>query len=549
MRFWSHCLSISLALFASTALTAAPPTAVPPNAVQQAMYFRSQAADASNCKPTIRKGRVDWGAIGNPASQCPDAYAWVSFAQAIEGQFWTWATDQTLWPAKPKALCGPGQSGPDCCDPAKVLPDKPVQGAPDPACPYYPPDWSQAPELSTTTARLVSSHNFGFLRKLDPARILREEEAEIVFRNKSFVRYTLNHNLYTKEGLGARFTALSNWIGANAPYRNEALLVSYPGDAVMFKADFISEKLMRENKLIQDIPGSAIPNNPKHPYITIVVDAEVGKSTQFKPGRYYLLAITAASKALPGWHWYAIEHVANPGRCDYNGCNDSFGYLAERTTPAGQRVRQNFIPPHTQVAFEAVSGSGEAPEVVFLLGKKYPPETTGEAITPPLADMLKALGIGTGSVARKGDLPTVQDGAWMSYRLKGSQTEFVGVDGMEYNLGASITEGGFVSSASCMTCHSQAGPNATGNPGLGAVGSQPRLSDFGYNLTVYGPPDLGWFYSFGSTQLLSQQTDFVWGMLNAQCVNPQLVNGQPTGNCLSYQVAAPKAVVDNFSSP
>jgi hypothetical protein len=428
----------------------------------------------------------------------------------------------------------------------------PLRGKPDLGCPYYPTDWTNAPALSTITARLVSSHNFGFLKTLDPARILRQEEAEIVFRNRAFVKYSFEQNLYSKEGLGARFIAASNWTQANAPFRNRDLAISYPSDAVMFKADFISEKLMRESGLIRDIPGSNIPNNPENPYITLFIDADVGRSPDFKPGRYYLLAITAASKALPAWHWYAIEHVGNPGRCDFNGCNDSFGFTALGRSPSGKELRQNYIPPHTQVAFTSTSrppGGGPlqvSDEVIFDPGKTYLPKETGEQMTPELERLFREMGIGNGKSTPSGNRPTHEDPAWKSYRLKGTQVEFVTTEGMEINVGASITEGGFVNSASCMTCHSQAGPNATGNPGLAGVGSQPRLNDFGYNQTVYGPPDLGWFYSYGTPNLIALQSDFAWGMLNANCVNPQLLKGQPTGNCANYQVAAPRAVVENL---
>ncbi len=532
-----------LPLLAAPAIsTAADTPAVPPNGVQEAMYFRSAPQDAPECKPSFANGRVDWGSVANPAATCPDAFGWVSFLQAIDQGFWTWATDQTLWPSKPKPICAEGSSGPDCCDPQAMAQTPPYQGKPDPACPYFPPDWTDAPELSSTTARLTRSHQFGFLRSIDPARILRQEEAEIVFRNRSFVRYTFEQNLYTKEGLGARFTAASNWTAANAPYRNRALQVSYPSDAVMFKADFISEKLMRENGLIRDIPGNPVPNNPEAPYISLMVDAQVGGNSDFKPGRYYLLAITAASKALPGWHWYAIEHVANPGRCDYNGCNDSFGFTALARSPSGAEIRQNFIAPHTAAAFDSTTPGGTSAEVIFDLGKPYSAAETGEEPTALLAALMKSMGIGQGRQLGTGNDPTEEDPAWNSYRLKGTQIDFVTAEGMEINLGASITEGGFVSSASCMTCHSQAGPNATGNPGLPGVGAQPRLSDIGYGQTVFGPPDLGWFYSYGTPQLISLQTDFVWGMLNASCAKPD----GSTGNCAIYEVAAPKAVAENF---
>jgi hypothetical protein len=34
-----------------------------------------------------------------------------------------------------------------------------------------------------------------------------------------------------------------------------------------------------------------------------------------------------SSKDIPNWIWATFEHVGNPGRCDYTGCNDSYGEL------------------------------------------------------------------------------------------------------------------------------------------------------------------------------------------------------------------------------
>ena len=38
--------------------------------------------------------------------------------------------------------------------------------------------------------------------------------------------------------------------------------------------------------------------------------------------------------ALPNWHWYAFEHVNNLGRCDFTGCNDSYGFKKTVSIPA-----------------------------------------------------------------------------------------------------------------------------------------------------------------------------------------------------------------------
>lgn len=62
--------------------------------------------------------------------------------------------------------------------------------------------------------------------------------------------------------------------------------------------------------------------------------------------------------------------------------------------------------------------------------------------------------------------PTPADAAWRSYRLKGSQTEFVTATGRSTLLGNSVTEAGFTNSVSCISCHARAAvaPRATQSP-------------------------------------------------------------------------------------
>jgi hypothetical protein len=497
-----------------------------PNKIQKAMYFLADRRDGPDCRPGFADGSPTWPeGIGNPAMSCPDAFGWTSFLSAIDQQFWTWGTDQTIWVADPKPLCGREGSPEDCCDPAVFAETPPLGEAPMAGCPYYPPDWSNPPPV--TSARPASSHSHDFLDRLDPARVLRQEEAEIVYRNRPFIRYSFEQNLYNKEGLGARFTAMQDWISANAPYQNDALAVDYPPDAVMFKVDYLSQSEMLQKGLIQRTDGSGQtldpPNDPTAPYVTLLIEETLAPGDE-EPELYYLVGITAASKAIPNWHWYAIEHVGNLGRCDFIGCNDSFGFSAAGVTVDGRSYGQNFIPPKTENSEDSTA------DIVFDPGNAYTVEQTGEVITTELDALMQAMGIATGSGPADPNVPSASDPAWRSYRLKASQTEFVTASGMPTHNGQSITEGGFVDSASCMTCHAQAGPDALGNPGIPGIGARSDLNIFGLNQTVNGAPESEWFFAGGTNTMRSLQMDFVWGMLNATCIAPEGM----TGNCRSY---------------
>ncbi|NDV87205.1 hypothetical protein GTW51_10880 [Aurantimonas aggregata] len=518
-------------LAACAMLALAPPAwaqspAPTPNQIQQAMYFLADRRDGADCRPAVADGSPTWPAtIGNPAISCPDAFGWTSFLSAIDQRFWTWGTDQTIWVDDPKPLCGREGSPADCCDSAVLAETPPLGETPMAGCPYYPPDWSNPPPV--TVARPASSHSHDFLDRLDPSRVMRQEEAEIVYRNRPFVRYSFEQNLYNKEGLGARFTAMQDWISANAPYQNDRLAVDYPADAVMFKVDYLSQTEMLENGLIQRTDGSGReldpPNNPAAPYITLLIEETLAPGDE-EPELYYLVAVTAASKAVPNWHWYAIEHVGNLGRCDFIGCNDSFGVSAAGVTVDGRSYGQNYIPPKTQ------NSEDSSADIVFDPGTAYTVEETGEEITPELDALMTAMGIGTGAAAANADIPSPADPAWRSYRLKASQTDFVTATGMPTHNGQSITEGGFVDSASCITCHAQAGPDALGNPGIPGIGARSDLNMFGLNQTVNGAPDPEWYFAGGTNMMRSLPMDFVWGMLNATCIAPE----GTTGNCQSY---------------
>ena len=188
-----------------------------------------------------------------------------------------------------------------------------------------------------------------------------------------------------------------------------------------------------------------------------------------------LVAMHIISKDLPNWFWCTFEHIDNPGRGDFLGIHDSFG------------VEPAHTPSHTKKA-----------------GETYPPETMKE----PLRKLFTEYGY---------------TGEWLEqyqhYRLKGSQVDFTDGAGRPLGLGNSVTEAGFVPTASCITCHSRAAVNASGSSsfpffgqaaGLPLIATDPLQPVPTYN----GPPDPNWFFEGTSNglSLRNLQTDFIWAI-------------------------------------
>jgi len=174
---------------------------------------------------------------------------------------------------------------------------------------------------------------------------------------------------------------------------------------------------------------------------------------------YGLIALHIISKDLANWTWATYEQVDNPKRCVDLGCRDSFGLAAD-----GQPSQE-------------------------------------------LLSLFKANGLGS---------------EWANYRLDGTQTNFVDATGRTTLLGNSITEDGFITSSSCITCHARA------TVGLRAPGQTKanRLSVFkSVNPPVSdnGAPDPNWFYSQPNDPktLKFLQLDFLWSLRNAKAKGPK----------------------------
>lgn len=207
-----------------------------------------------------------------------------------------------------------------------------------------------------------------------------------------------------------------------------------------------------------------------------------------------LVAMHISSKALPNWFWSTFEHEDNPGIGDYIGIHDSFGAN----------------PAHT-------------PSATTALNTLYPPTQ----VTPQLADLFTK----SGFTGEWGD-------AFKHYKLKGSQIDFTDSAGRPLMLGNSVTEAGFMPTASCITCHSRAAVNSSGASAFPIFGEKQALplvnipqqgsvTNQGSTFITYnGEPDPNWYFRFNDNQvnnpngsttllgttLLNMQADFVWAI-------------------------------------
>jgi hypothetical protein len=497
------------------------PTATPqprsvqtaPNAIDLALYFNSAAQDDDGC--TLQLGAAGSFRFGegvtNPAMTCPDAFAWKLFVEALRDEFWVnWAADAYTWPALPLPLCSaelPAET--PCCRPGSLT-NPGYDNAQDPAtnCPYFPGDHvaAGAEPITPQGQPLSKAHANAFSLAAsaladDPGRVIRQEMSELVYRNKPMFDYVFANDLYHTDGLSRLFAHNSQAMAGQAPYRprntpGALATVEFPVQAVMIKSNWLSAAQAEAIGLTDD---------PANPYITMEIDAAVldndAPDDQFAPGLYYLVSMHISSKDIPNWVWATFEHVNNPGRCDYTGCNDSFGYASPDAV--GEGFYTNFTAPHVITDGLVIASP------IFATGEAY----ADGARNPALQAVFDGMGIGRTAQADPAR-PDPASRGWLSYRLKGSQVNFTDAIGRATLVGNSITEGGFVATSSCMSCHARAAVNAEGRAPLGVFLAE--LSEVGYPQSASGAPDPDWYYSSSNhPSLLALQTDFVWGFLAA----------------------------------
>jgi hypothetical protein len=509
--------------------------------LQYVQYFLSKPQDAPGCSMQAANGRLLVTApTSNAAMTCPDMFVWKLFAEAVMSEFWkNWASDQETWPGngdsndpgQPLALCAKGQSGPGCCDPDSAT----NPGYDDPLykakfCPYFPgdhvlvassgmPERIGLPPSKSHPVSFASNPRFresimreaAAVRELSgkrgepDGRKIRQGMAELVFRNKSLFDFVFRNDLYNQEGIIKVVQKNEQNLESGAPYRvsnDDGVLseIIFPVDSVMIKSNWLSRERAEEMGLQDD---------PAHPYVKMNITSPVtdNNGTILLPGEHWLVAFHLSSKDIPNWVWATFEHVNNPGRCDYTGCNDSFGYDSPDALSSGQA--RNYVRPHQACDMLPIASW------VLDLGKPY---AAGNR-RPALDAVFASLGIGTKDNTTL--VPSFADRAWKSYALKGSQVDFTDSMGRPTRLGNSVTEGGFVSSSSCMSCHARAGANANGTAPLPLSVFQNEVTDSGYLPGALGIPVPDWFNRSAQPPTLQVlQTDFVWGFLAANSLKP-----------------------------
>jgi len=487
-----------------------------PNAIDFAMYFNADVRDAADCAMSVVDGTIVIDpAIGNPSMTCPDMFSWKLFTEVVSQEFWkNWAADQQTWPGEPYAMCQPGDDVTTCCTPDS-LENPGYDDAENPAlhCPYFPGDHRAAgatPPLPRAQP-LSKAHVTQFednLRRvtpqqidaIDPGRVIRQSMAEFVFRNKPMFDYVFEQDLYNADGLAKVFAENARVMRRDAPFHSAnaggaSARIDFPVDAVMIKSNWISAERA-------EVLG--IRNDPDNPFIKMEVESAVTDNNAqiFEPGEHWLVSFHVSSKDIPNWVWLTFEHINNPGRCDYTGCNDSYGFASPDDVPEG--AADNFTSPHV------MSDDLPIASPIFDPGGTY----ASGPISAGLKGVLDGLDIGT-TEARDPTMPSASDRAWRSYRLKGSQVDFVQSTGHRILLGNSVTEGGFMMSSSCMTCHARAHVGPDGKPSVLGVFDN-TVDTIGYGEGSLGTPDPNWFISSQQPPALQAlQTDFVWGFFFA----------------------------------
>lgn len=501
---------------AAADVTATTPV-TPPTTIDLIMYMSSRPQDDDSCAMAAVGGAlVIDPAVTNPAMSCPDMFAWKLLIEAIQDEFWlNWAPDAYSFPSEPLPLCAADATDLSACCSVDSLVNPGYDDPENPGkhCPYFPAD-----HLDAGGAPVMIPANFPAVAQdghfeatvdyegISEGRAIRQEVAEVVFRNEAMFDYIYENDIYHADGLAAVYARAGAAMadGAPAHTRDETgklTRINFPVPAVMIKTNWLHE---------DRAAALGIVNDPDAPYITIEMQSPVVDNfgVTFEPGLHYLVAIHISSKDIPNWHWSTFEHVNNPGRCDMIGCSDAFGYAT--TDPIGAGQYDNFVTPKQR------SDNLLLPAVIYERGAIY----EAESIRPALAEIFATFDIGAGEPAADG-MPTPADPAWFSYRLKGSQTTFTDSVGRNTLMGNSITEGGFVSNSSCMSCHARSAVNAEGKSPLAIFTSQ--LSEDGYPQSPSGIPDHELYYTTALGERFSTdpqvrylQADFVWGFMFAQ---------------------------------
>jgi hypothetical protein len=371
-------------------------------------------------------------AVPNPAMSAPDETAWNVFIDAVKpaggaATFQGWASDTDTFK--------PGAAWP-----------------------------SQGHTAATTTALVGAPHLLLGRPALRPKKLSGLEATgaqqgipnpqppttepgndnnliEEVFRNRPAFDFIVNNHLNSRSGLQAAYKA--------------ATVVSFPSDSIEVKTNWIP---------VADI-GQYYPGATADQFYVATFQGNT---------QYALIAMHVISKLVPNWTWATFEHQLNPGRCDFIGCNDTYGAATPHVAPMDNQGQNQ--------------------------GQVYGACTK----TPALEAALKAAGVAA---------------VFSNYCLKGSQTDFTDNTGLAVRLGNTVTEYSFVPQASCMTCHGEANFTSAGKSttGFGFIGGNGQVGPinpalFGYWKTSGAPPAYPLYQGMPGLVRNASSADFVWSI-------------------------------------
>jgi hypothetical protein len=80
---------------------------------------------------------------------------------------------------------------------------------------------------------------------------MRQQTAEIDYRNKPAFQYIFENGLYSQNGLARAFAKAEENATKHAPYRLAGSSIESPTDSVVFKVDWLHQDHMLELGLIQ----------------------------------------------------------------------------------------------------------------------------------------------------------------------------------------------------------------------------------------------------------------------------------------------------------
>ena len=377
--------------------------------------------------------------VPNPAMTAPDQTAWNVFIQAVAPAagggttFETWASDADTFT--------PGGTFPGKRDKLDLrAPALPTAGKTGVAHGTL-----GRPALRRQTAGLqgvAAGDQQGIPNPPPPTTEPGADNnlVEEVRRNQPAFDFIVNNHLNSRSGLQAAFKA--------------GTAVSFPTDSIEVKTNWLPVA-----DLATYYPGATAAQ------FYVVTQNNV---------QYALIAMHVISKLVPNWTWATFEHQANPGRCDFVGCNDTYGAVNPHVPPADNQGQNQ--------------------------GTAYAACTH----TPALEAAMKAAGVAA---------------VFGNYCLKGSQSDFTDNTGLAIRLGNSVTEYSFVPQASCMTCHGEANFTSAGQSTtvFGFIGNSGQIGAIdpaavGYWKTGGPAPSYPLYQGVPGLVRNAVSADFVWSI-------------------------------------